>query len=67
MAFAATWMDLEIIMKLESKRQNSCAITYLWNLKKGHNKLICRTETDSQTLKNLWLVTKGDRLGQGEG
>ena len=27
----------------------------MWNLKKGYNKLICRTEMDSQTLKNLQL------------
>ena len=25
----------------------------MWNLKKGHNELLCRTDTDSQTLKNL--------------
>ena len=24
-------------------------------LKKGHNELLCRTDTDSQTLKNLWF------------
>ena len=29
--------------------QMSYAITYMWNLKKGHNELICRTDTDSQT------------------
>jgi len=27
----------------------------MWNLKKGQNKLLCRTDTDSQTLKNLWF------------
>ena len=31
MAFAATWMDLEIIM-LNEVRQTSYAITYMWNL-----------------------------------
>ena len=25
----------------------------MWNLKKGHNELLFRTDTDSQTLKNL--------------
>jgi len=24
------------------------------NLKKGQNELLCRTDTDSKTLKNLW-------------
>ena len=41
----------------------SYAITYMWNLKKGHNEL-CRTDTDSQTLKNM--VSKGDRFGVGQ-
>ena len=32
--------------------------------KKGTNELICRTEIDSQTLKNLWLP-KGTGWGEG--
>ena len=36
----------------------------MWNLKRGQNELLCRTETDSQTEK--LMVTKGDRLG-GDG
>lgn len=27
----------------------------MWNLKKGHNELLCRTDADSQTLKNVWF------------
>ena len=27
----------------------------MWNLKKRHNELLCRTDPDSQTLKNLWF------------
>ena len=55
MPFAATWMDLEI--KLDSERQISYVITYMWNLKKKDtNELICRTKTGAKTLKaNLWL------------
>ena len=34
----------------------------MWNIKKDINELICRTETDSQTLKNLQLPK-----GTGEG
>ena len=30
------------------------AITYIQNLRKGYNEL-CRTDTDTQTLKNLWF------------
>lgn len=27
----------------------------MWNLRRGHNELLGRTDTDSQTLKNLWF------------
>ena len=27
----------------------------MWNVKKGHNELLCRTDIDSQNLKNLWF------------
>ena len=54
--------------KLDSERQTSCDITYMWNLKKKKhtNELIYRTETDSQTLKNIWLP-KGTGLGVEDG
>ena len=32
----------------------SNAFIDMWNLKKGQTELLCRTDTDSQTLKNLW-------------
>ena len=39
--------------------------SYIWNIKKKDtNELICRTETDSQNLKNLWLP-KGTDGGLG--
>ena len=62
LAFLATWMDLEIIMlsALDSETSTSYTITYMWNLKKGHNELHCRTDTDSQTLK-----TYGFQMRQG--
>lgn len=34
------------------------------NLKIEHNELLCRADTDSQTLKNLWK-NKGDGSGGG--
>ena len=40
-------------MKLDNETPTSYAITYMRNLKKGHNELLCITDTDSQTLKNL--------------
>ena len=58
-AFAATWMELKIIMLSEVSQTviaTSNAITDIWNLKKkGHNEFLCRTDTDSQILKNLWF------------
>ena len=69
MAFAATWMDIEIIMLSEisqdSERQTSYAITSMWDLKKGYNELLCRTETDSDFEK--LMVTKGEARGMGWG
>ena len=40
----------------------------MWKLKKGYSELLRRTETDSQTLKNLWLPMEtglGARNGLG--
>ena len=28
----------------------------MWNLKKGQNELLCRTDTDSWTFGNLWFL-----------
>ena len=43
-------------MKSDGETPTSNAITYMWNLKKGHGELLCRADTDSQTLKNLWFL-----------
>ena len=45
MAFLATWIDLEIFMLSQSDKETltSNALTEMWNLKKGNNKLLCRT------------------------
>ena len=44
----------------------------MWHLNKGHNELLCRTDTDSQTLKNLWFPNetgwgRGDALRVWDG
>ena len=50
MPFAATWMELEIIILSKSERQRRIPydITYMWNLKYDTNEFIYETETDSQ-------------------
>ena len=42
----------------------SNAFTDMWTLNKGQTELLCRTDADSQTLKNFWSP-KGDSLGVG--
>jgi len=62
--FAATWMDLEIILSKVSQREKNKYHMILWNVKKKKkdtNELIYKTETDSQRM-NLWLVTS---MGEG--
>ena len=57
MPFAATWMDLQIIILqniIQSKSDRD--IAYMWNLKKnGTNELIYKTETVTDIENNLWL------------
>ena len=60
MPFAATWMDLEIIILSEvsqTEKDKYHDTAYMWNLKKNDtNEIIYKTEIDSQKQKtNLWL------------
>ena len=53
MPFAATWMDLGIIILREvsqTEEDKYCMISHImWNLKYDTNELIYETETDSRT------------------
>ena len=70
MPFATTWIDLEIIILSkvsQTAKDRHHMIPLIWAiLKKNTNELSCRTETDSQTLKNLWL-SKGTGVGECTG
>ena len=65
MPFAATWMDLEIVIPSDaSQRQISYDMSYMWNLKYDIDTLIHKTETDSQAQRtDLWLLRGRDGVG----
>ena len=66
MSFAATWMQLEILILSQArKRQIPYDITYMWNLKYGKNEPIYKTETDSQTWRTDWWLPRVRREGSG--
>ena len=62
MPFAASWMDLEIIIvnEVNQAENDKYNVTYMWNLKNDTNELISKTERNPQTLKKL-MVNKGER------
>ena len=65
MPFAATWMDLEIII-LSEVSQTKTNITYMWNLrKKVTNELIYQIKKDSQTFKTYVQLPNGNGVGEG--
>ena len=48
MPFAATWIDLEIIILSEvSQTEKDKHITYMWNLKNNTNEFIYKTEAQT--------------------
>ena len=51
--------------KKDNETSSSNAFTDMWNPKKGRDELLCRTDTDSQTLKKLWFPKETVR-GVGE-
>ena len=70
MPFAATWMDLEIIILSEvshrEKDKHQMISLICGILKNDTNELIYKTETDQQTSKtNLWLPKGTSRDGLG--
>ena len=63
MPFAATQMDLEMILNEVSQTETiSCGITYICDLKYDTNEPILKTETHSLTQRSM-VVTRGVRRG----
>jgi len=61
MPFAATWIDLELIILSEvSKTDKYHMMSLIWNLKYNTNEIIFETETDSG-IENRLMVTKQKR------
>ena len=63
MPFAATWMELEIIILIEVKqRQISYNIynTYMWNLKKWYKWTYFQNRNRVTEIGNKFMVTKGE-------
>ena len=67
MAFAATWIQLEIIIltEISHKKKDKYPMFYMQNLKYGTNEPIYKIETDSQTYRtDVWLP-RGKVEGSG--
>ena len=70
MPIAATKMDLDIIT-LSKTEKNKYHVSYMWNQKKKKththtNEVIFKTERDSQMYEDKHMITKGEKVGQGE-
>ena len=67
MPFAATWMQLEIIIlsKVVRERQMPYDITYMWNLKQDTNKLNLWNRNGLTDIENRLVVAKGEVSGGG--
>ena len=68
MPFAATWMDLKIVIinevsKIEIDKHHT-GITYMCNLKKDTNELIYKAEINSQTQKANLSLPKENEQGK---
>ena len=65
MLFAATRMDLEIIILSEVSEIQIYDITYMWNLKKGYKWTHLQNRNRLTDFENKLVVTKGDRCEEG--
>ena len=62
MWFAATWMDLDIIILSEvSQRKTSYDIANMWNLRKWYKWVHLQSRKKLTDIKDKFTITKGER------
>jgi len=63
MPFAASWMDLEILilseLKSDTERQIPYNISYMWNLKKWYKSTYLQNRNTVTYVENRVMVTRG--------
>ena len=67
MSFAATQMDLEIIILSQvsqRERQTPYGLTYMWNLQYNSSEYIFERETDSQIQRTDFWLQAGRGVGE---
>ena len=66
MPFAATWMDLEIIILSEvsqaEKDKYRITITYMWNLKKSYKSTYLQNRNRPIDKENKLMITNGEKV-----
>ena len=68
MPFAATWIDLEVIILSEvsqTEKDKYYDIICMWNLKKLYKLTYLQNRNRLTDLGNKLMVTKGERWGEG--
>ena len=62
MPFAATWIDLEIIILSEvNQTKTNTWYTYMWNLKKWYKWTYLQNRNTFSDIEKKLIVTKGER------
>ena len=65
MPFAATWMDLEIVIlsEVHQTEKDKYDITYMWILRKWYTWTYLQNRNRVTDVENKLMVTKGERGG----
>ena len=65
MLFAATWVQLEILILSQKENDKYHDITYMWNLKHGTNEPILQNRNRLIGIRNGPVVANGEGEGVG--